>query len=49
MTALTLQMDDAKAVALPQKAKRIGLEAEQLLTAPIDDLIGQPDAYAARY
>ncbi len=44
MTTLTLQIDDAKAVALREKAKRAGLEAEQLLAASIDDLIGQPDA-----
>lgn len=44
MTTLTLHIDDAKAVALRQRAKRAGLEAEQLIAASIDDLIGQPDA-----
>ena len=44
MTTVTLQIDDAKADALRQKARRVGLEPEQLLTASIDDLIGQPDA-----
>ncbi len=33
-----------KAGALRKKAQRIGLEAEQLLAASVDDLIGQPDA-----
>jgi len=44
MTTVTLQLDDAKADALRQKAHRVGLEPEQLLTASVDDLIGQPDA-----
>ncbi len=44
MTTMTLQLDDVKADALRQKARRIGLEPEQLLTATVDDLIGQPDA-----
>ena len=44
MTTMTLQLDDAKAVALREKAQRVGLEAEQLLAASVDDLIGQPDA-----
>ena len=44
MTTMTLQIDDAKADALRQKARRVGLEPEQLLTASVDDLIGQPDS-----
>jgi hypothetical protein len=44
MTTMTLQLDDVKADALRQKARRIGLEPEQLLTASVDDLIGQPDS-----
>ena len=44
MTTMTLQIDDAKAGALREKAQRFGLEAEQLLVASVDDLIGQPDA-----
>ena len=44
MTTVTLQLDDAKADALRRKARRVGLEPEQLLTASVDDLIGQPDA-----
>jgi hypothetical protein len=43
MTTMTLQIDDAKADALRKKAQRVGLEAEQLLAASVDDLIGQPD------
>ena len=43
MTTMTLQIDDAKAGALREKAQRVGLEAEQLLAASIDDLIGKPD------
>lgn len=44
MKTVTLQLDDAKAVALRKKAQRVGLEAEQLLAVSVDDLIGQPDA-----
>jgi hypothetical protein len=44
MTAMTVQIDDAKANALRRKAQRVGLEAEQLLAVSADDLIGQPDA-----
>jgi hypothetical protein len=44
MTIMTLQIDDAKAAALRKKAHIVGLEAEQLLAASVDDLIGQPDA-----
>ena len=43
MTTMTLKIDDKKAAALRQKAQRVGLEPEQLLTASIDDLIAQPD------
>ena len=44
MTTMTLQLDDAKAQVLREKAQRLGLEPEQLLTASLDDLIAQPDA-----
>ena len=44
MTTMTLQIDDVKADALRQKARRVGLEPEQLLAASVDDLIGQPDS-----
>ena len=43
MTTMTLQLDDAKADALRQKAQRVGLEPEQFLRASVDDLIAQPD------
>lgn len=44
MTTMTLHIDDAKADALRNKARRVGLEAEQLLAVSVDDLIGPPDA-----
>ena len=40
---MTLQLDDAKADALRNRAQRVGLEPEQLLRASVDDLIAQPD------
>lgn len=43
MTTMTLQLDDAKADALRNRAQRVGLEPEQLLRASVDDLIAQPD------
>ena len=43
MTTMTLQLDDAKAEALRNRAQRVGLEPEQLLRASVDDLIAQPD------
>ncbi len=44
MVSITLQIDDAKAAELRRKARLVGLEPEQLLTASVDDLIGRPDA-----
>jgi len=44
MATITLQIDDAKADALRNKARRIGLAPEQLLAASLHDLIGQADA-----
>ncbi|NCC50600.1 MAG: DNA-binding protein [Spartobacteria bacterium] len=44
MKTMLLQIDDAKAGALQEKAQRVGLEAEQLLAITVDDLIGRPDA-----
>ena len=44
MTTMTLQLDDAKADALRQKAQRVGLDPEQFLRASVEDLIAQPDA-----
>ena len=43
MTTMTVQLDDARAEALRNKAQRAGLEPEQLLAASLDDLIAQPD------
>ena len=44
MMTMTLQLDDAKADALRQKAQRVGLDPEQFLRASVYDLIAQPDA-----
>jgi hypothetical protein len=44
MTSITIQLDDAKAQALREKAKRLGLLPEQLLSATVEDLVGQPDS-----
>lgn len=44
MTSITVQLDDATAKALREKAARYGLRPEQLLTASVEDLIGRPDA-----
>ena len=43
MTSITVQLEDAKAQALREKAKRYGLKTEQFLMASVDDLVGQPD------
>jgi hypothetical protein len=43
MTTITVQIEDAKAQALREKANRFGLRPEQFLTASVEDLIGQPD------
>lgn len=44
MTKITIQIDDNKAQALIEKAKRFGLDPEQFLTASVEDLISQPDS-----
>ena len=44
MIKITVQIEDAKAQALREKAERHGLKLEQLLTASVEDLIGQPNA-----
>lgn len=44
MTTITVRLEDAKAKALRERAKRYGLGLEQFLHASIDDLVGQPDA-----
>ncbi len=43
MTTITVQLDDAKAAALREKAEGLGLQPAQLLTASVEDLIGQAD------
>jgi len=43
MTTLTIQIDDGKVEALREKAARLGVAPEQLITASVDDLIAQPD------
>ncbi|TFH16523.1 MAG: DNA-binding protein [Lentisphaerales bacterium] len=43
MTSITVQLEDLKAEALHEKARRYGLNAEQFLMASVDDLVGQPD------
>ena len=44
MTRITIQIEDNKAQALREKAKRYGLDPEQFLAASVENLIGQPDS-----
>lgn len=44
MTNFTVHLDDATAEALWEKARIYGLRPEQLLTASVEDLLGQPHA-----
>ena len=44
MTNITVELDDAKAKALREKAERYGLKPEQLVSATLEDLIAQPNA-----
>ena len=44
MTKITIQIEDNKAQALREKAKRYGLDPEQFLTASVEYLIAQPDS-----
>jgi len=44
MTTMTFQIDDAKAAALREKARRRGLEPERLLAASVNELVGQHNA-----
>jgi hypothetical protein len=44
MTSITVQLEDLKAEALRERAKRYGLKPEQFLMASVDDLVGQPDS-----
>ena len=43
MTKITIQIEDNKAQALREKAKRYGLDPEQFLAASVEDIISQPD------
>ncbi len=43
MVSITLQLDDTKAAELRRKARLVGLEPEQLLSATVEELIGRPD------
>ena len=43
MATITLELDDAKAALLQEKAKRHGLELNQLVSASIEDLLSYPD------
>ena len=43
MTNITVQIEDATAEALREKANRFGLKPEQFLTASVESLVGQPD------
>ena len=44
MPRITVQLEDAKAQALRERAEGYGLRPEQLLTASVQDLLSQPDA-----
>ena len=44
MTTITIQLDDAKAVLLQEKAEQHGLSPEQLIRAAIEDMLAQPEA-----
>lgn len=44
MTKITIQIEDNKAQALREKAKRYGLDPEQFLASFVEDLISQPDS-----
>jgi hypothetical protein len=43
MATISVKIDDSKAARLRKKAKRFGLNPEQLVTASIEDLISNPD------
>ncbi len=44
MTQITIQIDDAKAIRLNEMAEKYGIRPDQLVTASIEDLLGQPDS-----
>ena len=43
MTTITIQLDDAKAALLQEKAEQHGLSLEQLVRATIEDMLAQPE------
>lgn len=43
MAIISVKIDESKAARLRQKAKRFGLNPDQLVTASIEDLISNPD------
>ena len=43
MAIISVEIDESKAARLRQKAKRFGLNPDQLVTASIEDLISNPD------
>ena len=43
MATITVELDDAKAALLREKAKQYGLEPSQLVSASIEDLLSYPD------
>jgi len=43
MTTITVELEESKAAALREKARRYGLRPEQFVTASIEDLIGLPE------
>ncbi len=43
MTRITVQLDDAKADLLREKAKKFGLSPNQFVAASIEDLLAQPE------
>lgn len=44
MTTMMLEIEDSKAEALRERARRVGREPEQLLADFIDQLLQQPSA-----
>ncbi len=43
MARITVEIEDSKAALLEEKAKKFGLLPDQIVTASIEDLIGQPE------
>lgn len=44
MARIIVEIDDSKAALLQEKAEKFGFLPEQLVSASINDLIGQPDS-----